>query len=206
MRNNILSFLLIILVSVACAPKLSFSWTAPKYETQRFKKIAIFTASGKKLGTSAAYQENVVALLKDKGFEAVQCFDLYPPTKKEFAEGELDQILKDAGVDAVLTTLVVDKEKSTQYVQGSNYAYPYGYGFGGYYNYRYSPMYSNPGYYQETETYIIENNLFMMGEDIKEEDRLVWVSQSVIKDPTGSISKEYAKLIVESLMKQGIIN
>ena len=205
MKSKEILLIAIAVLMVGCAPKLSFSWTQPDYSAKKFSKIAVFTAS-KNLGTSGDYQNNVVALLKSKGYNAVKCFDLYPPTKKDFEEGELEKILLEAGVDAVLTTLVVEKEKSVEYVQG-NYGYPYGgyYGFGSYYNYRYAPMYSNPGYYNETKTYILENNLFSL-DDKSGQDDLIWVSQSVIKDPSNSFTEKYAKLIVESLISQSIIN
>ena len=77
--------------------------------------------------------------------------------------------------------------------------------FGGYYGYRYGPGYYDPGYYSESTTYLLENHFYELKEGGNKEEALIWASQSEITDPSKSITKTYSKMLVNALVKDGII-
>lgn len=204
MKYKIAVFAILLFVG-SCAPKLSFTWTKPNYETVKYEKIAVFSSS-RNLQNTIAFQDTMVKYLADKGVTAVSGMSIINPMQSESLEPEqIANILMKEGVDAVIAVTLVDKEKSLEYVPGTN-TYMYGgYGFGGYYGYRYGPAYYDPGYYSESTTYLLENHFYEIKEGGSKEEALIWASQSEITDPSKSITKTYSKLLVNSLIEDGII-
>ena len=204
MKYNIAVFVVLLFVG-SCAPKLSFTWTKPDYETIKYKKIAIFS-SGRNLQVATEFQDTMVKYLADKGVTAVSGMSILNPMQAESLKPEeiAGTLLKE-GVDAVISVSLVDKEKSMEYVQGSNMYMYGGYGFGGYYGYRYAPMYYDPGYYSESTTYLLENHFYEIKEGGNKEEALIWASQSEVTNPAKSITRTYSKMLVNALIKDGII-
>ncbi|WP_456458389.1 hypothetical protein [Reichenbachiella sp.] len=189
----------------SCAPKLSFTWTKPNYETTKYKKVAIFS-SGRNLQVAMDFQDTMVEYLADKGITAVSGMSILNPMQAESLKPEqIKSTLLKEGVDAVISVTLVDKDKSMEYVQGTNMYMYGGYGFGGYYGYRYGPGFYDPGYYSESTTYLLENHFYEIKEDGNKEEALVWASQSEITDPSKSITKTYSKMLVNALITDGII-
>lgn len=194
-----------LLFAGSCAPKLSFTWTKPNYETTKYKKVAIFS-SGKNLQVAMDFQDTMVEYLADNGITAVSGMSILNPMQSESLKPEevASALLKE-GVDAVITVALVDKEKSLDYNHGTN-TYMYGgYGFGGYYGYRYGAGFYDPGYYSESTTYLLENHFYELKEGGNKEEALIWASQSEITDPSKSITKTYSKMLVNALIKDEII-
>jgi hypothetical protein len=189
----------------SCAPKLSFTWTKPEYEGVKYKKIAIFS-SGKNLQTAMEFQDTMVEYLANKGIAAVSGMAIINPMQLEGMEpSSIKNMLLKENVDAIISVTLVDKEKSTQYVQGTNTYMHGGYGYGSYYGGHYGSMYYDPGHYQETTSYLLENHFYEVVKENDIESALVWASQSEITDPSKSITKTYSKLLVNTLLKEGII-
>lgn len=206
--KNILSLVLVTVALASCAPKLSFTWTKPGYEAAKYQKIAVFSKT-RNLQVASEFQDTMVKYLADKGITAVAGLSLLNPSQlASMDEAGIHAALLKEGVDGVISVAVVDKEKSTEYVSGTN-TYMYGgyggYGFGGYYGYRYGPGYYDPGHYQETTTFLLENHFYELKEAESKEEALLWASQSMISDPTKSIARTYSKLLVNTLIKEGVI-
>ncbi|MEP2023520.1 MAG: hypothetical protein ABJH98_05530 [Reichenbachiella sp.] len=202
------SLIVVLGLLVSCAPKLSFTWTKPGYETAKYQKIAIFS-SGKNLEIAMKFQDTMVEYLGNEGITAISGMAIMNPTQiAGMDEAAIHGMLLKEGIDAVISVSLVDKDKSVDYVHGTN-TYMYGgyggYGFGGYYGYRYGPSYYDPGYYQETTTYLLENHFYEVSKSNSKDDALIWASQSQISDPSKSITKTYSKLLVNTLIKEGIV-
>jgi hypothetical protein len=67
-------------------------------------------------------------------------------------------------------------------------------GFGGWYG-MYSPVYYDPGYYQESTSYLVETNIFSL-----EKDKLVWTGTT--KSTTGSDVGLLVDSIIAAVMDQ----
>ncbi|MFY0626945.1 MAG: hypothetical protein JXR07_11655 [Reichenbachiella sp.] len=207
--NRLLILIAAVLLFTACAPELSFTWTKEGFEGKKYKKIAIFSFS-KNLSKSAQFQDNMVKYLTADGYTAVSGMAIMNPLQmKDLKEEDIVRILLKEEIDAVLSVILVDKETSVNYVQGSNYGYGgmyggYG-GFGGYYGYRYGPAYYDPGHYQESKSYLLENHFYEVIEGENKEEALVWASQSTLTDPSDKTSKVYAKLLLQELKAGGIL-
>ena len=202
------SLLMIVLMFFAsCAPKLSFTWVKEGYEGKKYKKIAIFSFS-KNLEVSARFQDNMVKYLAAEGYTAVSGMSIINPVQmKNLKPDDIQRILLKENIDGIISVMLADKETSVNYVQGSNYAYGYPYrgGFGAYYGYRYGPAYYDPGYYQESKTYLLENHFYEVIEGESSEDALVWASQSSLTDPSKNTSKVYSKVLIQALKEDGIL-
>ncbi|UXP33785.1 hypothetical protein N6H18_07465 [Reichenbachiella agarivorans] len=203
--KNILVVATLIFTCMSCAPKLSFTWTKADYQGAKYKKIAVFSA-GKNLEISSTFQDYMVQFLAAEGFTAVSGMSIINPIQmKDLNADDVKRILLKEGVDAVISTVVIDSQKSTNYVQGSaSYGY-YG-GFGGYYGYRYGPAYYQPGYYQESTSFLLENHFYELSADnSSKEDALLWASQSQITDPSNATTKAYARVLIKGLIDDNII-
>jgi predicted helicase len=112
--------------------------------------------------------------------------------------------LKNSGVDAVITIVLLDKEKERKYVPANIYYSPYGYYSNRFWSYRttlYHRIYE-PGYYVMNTKYFWESNLYDMSTQ-----KLVYSVQTQSFDPANSESMghEYGQMIVKNMLKQKIL-
>ncbi len=196
-----------LLFLASCAPKLTFTWVKEGYEGKKYKKIAIFSFT-KNLEASARFQDNMVKYLSAEGYTAVAGMSIINPVQmRDLKPDDINRILRNEDVDAVISVMVVDKETSVDYVHGTSYGYGYPYrgGFGAYYGYRYGPGYYDPGYYQESKTYLLENHFYEVIKGESSDDLLVWASQSSLTDPSSNTSKVYSKVLIQALQNDGVL-
>lgn len=120
------------------------------------------------------------------------------------------KILYDENFDSVVTVRLVSKEKETSYVPGTYtgihyggfngvYSNMYGYGFGNWYG-MYSPNFYDPGYYQETTSYMVETNIFSL-----KHNKLIWTgtTKSEYVTDIGQTVDAIAKAVVKEMKKDG---
>ncbi|MBP6556742.1 MAG: hypothetical protein KAX93_06885 [Flavobacterium sp.] len=124
-------------------------------------------------------------------------------------------ILKNEKFDGVVTMRLVNVEKETSYVPGTNnipmfYSGAYGNGFygngygdlfGGWYS-TYSPNFYTPGYYTETTYYFVETNVFSLNLN-----KLIWTGttkSSYISD-VGTTVDEIIAEVTKQMKKDGSI-
>ena len=164
MKIKLLIPLSLTILMFACSPstKLEKSWADPSFNaatTQPFKKVLIF-APLKDAASQRTAEDKIAAQLKEKG-SAVPSYSYLQPADTN--QNLLDQKLLKDGFDGVISMQLTDVEKSTSYVQGTNYG---GYhGYRGYYGYG---SYS-PGYYTEDKKYLVETNLYSL-----RDNKLLW--------------------------------
>ena len=117
---------------------------------------------------------------------------------------DLDK-LQNSGFDAVITIVLLDKQKERYYVPGRlNYSPYAGYyhHFWGYYTTIYDRVYAH-GYYVTNTKYFWESNLF----DVASKE-LIYSVQTESFDPASSesLAHEYGKLIVKDMVKNQALN
>jgi hypothetical protein len=107
-------------------------------------------------------------------------------------------------VEAVLTVVLLDKEKERKYVPGNTFYSPYGYYYNRFWGYRttlYRRIYE-PGYYVTDTKYFWESNLYDMNDQ-----KLVYSVQTQSFDPgnSESLGHEYGQLIINDMVKSNVI-
>jgi hypothetical protein len=143
--------------------------------------------------------------LKDLGYDALSSYKEYGP--KAFEKlGETEALVKlqNSGVDAVVTIVLLDKEKERRYVPERMFYSPYGYYYNRFWGYR-SALYVRiyqPGYYVTNTKYFWESNLYDM-----QTQKLVYSVQTQSFDPddTDLLAHGYGRLIVKQMAKENII-
>ena len=199
--------LLLVMLAIGCSTsRITSSWKAQNIAPQKYNKVLVL---GLVRDADRSLQENMenhlVNDLKGLGYTTISSLEEYGP--KAF-EG-LDETaaigkLKHSGVDAVVTIVLLDKEKERNYIPSRVYYSPYGYYqnlFWGYQTTLYHRIYE-PGYYVTETRYFWESNLYEM-----DAQKLVYSAQTRSFDPVNSenMAHEYGEMIVADMVKKGVL-
>ena len=150
-------------------------------------------------------ENHLLGDLAEKGYTAVSSLKEYGPKSFEgMKENEIVSKLQNSGVDAVLTIVLLDKQRERYYVPGRVYYSPYiiyHRRFWGYYTTIYDRIYS-PGYYQTDTKYFWESNLY----DLSTKE-LLYSVQTESFDPASaeSLGHEYGKMIVKDMFDKNVL-
>lgn len=195
----LINFTFLALVSGCASSKITSSWKQPMVIAQKPVKIMVI---GVIKESDRSIQENMenhlVADLEKLGYTAVSSFKEYGPSS--FKKGDTAAAilkLKNSGVDAVLTIVLLDKEKEQQYV-ANNYRNRF-------IDYRYE-MYLRvfePGYYVTNTSYFWESNFYIL-----KSAQLIYSVQtkSFNPDDVAALGHEYGKIIVKDMVKQNVLS
>ena len=151
-------------------------------------------------------ETHLVGDLADKGYNAVSAIKEYGPKNFEnMKETDVLDKMSAMGVDAVLTIVLLDKDRERYYVPGRVYYSPYTIyqrNFWGYYTTIYERIYT-PGYYQENTKYFWESNFY----DLKNRNLLYAVhTESFDPDSMEALAHEYGLLIVNNMVKNAVLH
>lgn len=204
-----LSLVIAVLALSGCGSNTTIvnSWRDPKITIaqENFKKVLI------------------VALLKDEASRRITenriaasnpifktSYEYLNETVKDLSKEQKLKILQDENFDGVITLRLVSTEKETTYVPGTYtgmyyggfdgmYTGMYGYGFGNWYG-MYSPNFYDPGYYQETTSYMVETNVFSL-----KENKLIWTgtTKSDYVTDLGQTVDAIMQTVVQEMRKDG---
>lgn len=192
----------------ACSPSsyITSSWKAENVQPKKYKKVVVLgLVRDADRSVREKMEQYITAELKVLGYDAVCSCDEYNPKAFEgMSEKQAIEKLRNAGVDAVLTVVLLDKTKEKYYVPGrvvySPY-YIYHRRFWGYYTVMYDRIYTE-GYYTVDTKYFWESNFYDL-----EQDQLLYSAQSQSFNPasTESMSQEYSKMIVKNMLKNNVL-
>ncbi|HEX6915689.1 MAG TPA: hypothetical protein VF145_10635 [Chitinophagaceae bacterium] len=205
--KTIIVIVSVILVSACSSSRITSSWKAPGTSPRMFNKILVLgLINDKDLGLRQDMETQMVDDLKSLGYAAVSALDEYgPKTFTGMKEEEALSKIKNSGVDAVITVVMLDKSQEKEYVPAHIYYSPYVLyhnHFWGYYTTMRMRIYE-PGYYQENTKYFWESNFYTMDDG----KRLIYSVQTRSFNPGSamSLAHEYGKLIVNNLQEKGVI-
>ncbi|MFD1605736.1 hypothetical protein ACFSJW_03970 [Flavobacterium artemisiae] len=201
--------LLFVLFLVSCSSNTSIvnSWRDPNITVaqENFKKVLVVALVKDEASRRTA--ENRIAASNPIFKTSYQY--LNESTNSLTKEQKL-KILQDENFDGVITMRLVSKEKETTYVPGTYtgmyyggfdgmYTGMYGYGFGNWYG-MYSPNFYDPGYYQETTSYMVETNIFSL-----KENKLIWTgtTKSEYVTDLGQTVDAIMQAVVKEMRKDG---
>jgi hypothetical protein len=203
-----LSFLFLCFIGIACSSslKLTSSWKSPELQPVKYKKLLVL---GLIRDADRSLQENMERHVADdlieKGYNVVTALNAYGPKAFENIDENtaLDK-LKNSGVDAVITIVLLDKQKERNYVPGSMNYSPYGMYYNRFWGYRtalYQRIYE-PGYYVTNTKYFWESNLY----NLATKQLLYSVqTQSFDLENSNKLGHEYGQMIVKDMINKQVI-
>lgn len=206
MKKILLLAVPVLLLLAGCTTsKVTTSWVsrdANLSKTHLSRILVMGLLSNKNRSSNVSMENHLVQELKNRGFNAVASTDTYGPRafdkmSEEEALGQMAQ----KGIDGVITITMIDKAKKEQYV--NNY-WGGPYSWWGYYSYWHPFMWGSMGYVRKYSSYTFETNLY----DLKSAKQMIYSAHSETNDPSSaqSLGKDYAKSIVDDLMKKGLVN
>jgi hypothetical protein len=176
----------VVLASCAASTQMMHSWADPAAAGHQFQKVVIVGATPQS-ATRRTYEDAFVQELAMRGVQAIPSYQLV-------GEGQIDKDaaaakLRDAGIDGVLVTRLVDKQTEQTYYPPTYSAVaapaPYYGGWYGYYNMGYTYM-SSPGYVSTDHVFKIESSLYDMAGD-----KLLWsgLTETTLSSDTAPTSE-----------------
>lgn len=183
------------------------SWRDPKITVaqEQFKKVLVVVLVKDEATRRTA--ENRIAASNPIFKTSYQYLN---ETTAQLTNEQKLKILQDENFDGVVTMRLVSKEKETNYVPGTYtgmyyggfdgmYTGMYGYGFGNWYG-MYAPGFYDPGYYQETTSYMVETNIFSL-----KENKLIWTgtTKSEYVTDVGQTVDAIMQAVVKEMRKDG---
>lgn len=198
---------ILFLVATGCTTsKITSTWKAENTVFQNYNKIMVLGLIREADRTLQENMENhFVSDLSNLGYNVVSSLKEYGPKAFDKLDEEAAiEKLKSSGVDAVITIVLLDKQKERKYIPGNMYYSPYGYyynRFWGYYGTLYRRIYE-PGYYVTDTKYFWESNFYDMSTR-----KLVYSVQTQSFDPANSesLAHEYGELIVKNMVKENVL-
>jgi hypothetical protein len=207
MKKVIGTGIILTLVIAGCATtRITTWWKAENTVALPYHKVMVLALIRT---ADRSIQENMenhmVGDLKDLGYNAVSSLQEYGPKAfDKMDEATALKNLKDKGVDAVITIVMLNKQRERAYVPSTIYYSPYGYYHGRFWDYRvalYNRIYE-PGYYVTNTRYFWESNLYQMADQ-----KLVYSVQTQSFNPgdSESLGHEYGKLIIQNMVQHNVL-
>jgi hypothetical protein len=211
----------VLLLMAACAPpiELSTSWSNKTATVKNSPNVMVMVL-GKDLATRQSIESYIVSYLQKQGYNSIMSLDIFKPDIKKYDSLTFVNLLRQYNIDLLLTNAVADIKETQRYVPGTTEQVPvatypvesYPYYNGGYYNYYdyrttyYQTVYetkTTPGYTVTDTEVLIESNLY----DVKSTE-LLWIGQSrsYTKDPSSELFDEFAKIVVNDIIKNNLLH
>ena len=185
---------------------ITHSWKSETASQKKYNKIMIVAlVKNKDHNLREQMEKHLVDDLLAKGQNASSSFsELGPKSFEGMNENQVIDKIKKLRADAVLTIVLLDKEKEKYYVPGRVYYSPYiiyHRRFWGYYTTIYDRIYE-PGYYSENTDYFWESNFY----DLANKDLVYSVqTKSFNPETLESLAHEYGKVICNDMLEKGIL-
>ncbi len=193
------------MITGCSSSNITSSWKAENTVPKQYNKIMVLgLIRDNDRNLQEKMENHFIGDLRDLGINAVSSLKEYgPKVFDNMDEKAAIEKLKNSGIDAVLTIVLLDKQKERKYVPGNVYYTPYSYYSNRFWGYRttlYQRIYE-PGYYVTDTKYFWESNFYDMSDQ-----KLVYSVQTETFEPSNaeSLGHEYGLLIVKNMVKQNI--
>lgn len=201
-----LAVLFLFLLPGCSSSRITSSWKSDSAQPQTFTKIIVLgliRENDRHLRESM--EQQLVTGLRNLGYDATCSCDEYNPKSFEnMTEEQALAKLKNSGVDAVMTIVLLDKTRERYYVPGRVQYTPYRMyynRFWGYSRTMYGRIYTE-GYYTEDTKYFWETNLYAL-----QDNELIYSAQSQSFDPASSakMGEEHAVMLTKDMLKKKVL-
>jgi hypothetical protein len=207
MKTNLSWLLALTLVLSGClGTRITSSWKDPATAPRPYGRIMVAGIIREADRSIREHMEDhLVNDLRAQGFNAGSVYREYGPKAfEQLNEEQTRARLKKDGVEAVLTIVLLDKERERYYVPGQVRFTPYDTYHRHLWGYSQSiyARIQSPGYYRTTTRYFWESNLYDL-----QTNTLVCSVQTQSFQPASaeSLAHEYGKLIVEHLIRNKVL-
>ncbi len=207
MKNKIALTAFILILMCGCdSSKIIHVWKANLPIQPKYNKIMVVGMMPENERNLREKMENHIAGdLTERGYTAISSLNEYGPLYfKNKTDEDVVAQLQNSGVDAVITIVLLDKEKEKYYVPARIQYSPYSVHrrrFYKYYNTINERIYT-PGYYREDTKYFWESNFY----EVNTKELLFSVqTKSFNPESTEDLAHEYGKLIVNNMVKNAIL-
>jgi len=207
MKKILISGTMALLLIACSSTRITSSWKADNIQAKQYKKILVLGLINEPDRTVREnMEEQLVSGLKDMGYDAVcSCDEFGPKSFESMKEEDALAKLGNSGIDAVLTIVLLDKDKERYYVPGRVSYTPYNVyhrRFFGYYSTMYRRVYS-PGYYVTDTKYFWESNFY----NLSDGQELLYSVQSQSFEPGSakSLAHEYGQMIIKDIVKNNVL-
>lgn len=206
MKNFIRLLMLFMIITSCSTSRIVTTWITPEKIQSEYNTILVLgLIRDVDRSIQQSMENHFVNDLQKNGYKAISSLKEYGPKAFEkMTEDEVLQKLDDKKINAVVTIVLLDKEKERDYIPGhmrnTPFYYYYSY-FGGYWGVMYRRIYE-PGYYTLNTKYFWETNLYEFPSK-----KLIYSAQTQSFDPESSenLGHEYSLLIVNDMIKQNIL-
>ena len=202
-----LSIVVALLLMNSCGTTyITSTWKAPDFTPKKYNKVMVLGIIREADRTIRERMENhLVGDLKALGYHAFSAYQEYGPKAfQDMTEEQANQKLSGDGIDAVVTVVLLDKQKERYYVPGRVAYSPYIYYQNRVWGYYHSinGRIGMPGYYEVTTKYFWESNLYDLSSD-----KLVYSVQTQSFEPasTEALAHEYGQKIIQSMIKGNVL-
>lgn len=185
---------------------ITSSWKPVTFEPAAAKKILVLgVIRSSDHSVKQTMERHLTEDLKDMGYQAVSSWDVYGPKAFEsLTEQQALESIREKGYDAVLTIVLLDKDRERSYYPSTFYFSPFVYYYNNFWGYHAMMMNRiyQPGYYITSTRHFWESNLYEMNTQ-----QLVYSVQTRSFDPasTESMAHEHGELIANEIGKKGLI-
>lgn len=198
--------LLYLITGCGVTTEVTSSWKAANTNAPSLKRIVVLgliTENDRRLRETM--EEHLVDDLKALGYDAVcSCNDYNPKAFENMNEEQAINKLRNNGVDAVLTIVLLDKTRENYYLPRRVHYPAYYYSqnrFWSYSRFMFDRIYMDDYYLIDTK-YFWESNLYDLTEN-----KLLYSAQSQTFDPnsTDRLGHEYGQVIIKDLVKSNVL-
>jgi hypothetical protein len=199
--------LALVLIALSCnSTRVSSSWSAKNYTAPVYQHLLVWGILSRNDSTLRYQMEHhLVGDLRSLGYTAYSSMDVMGNQAFDrIGEKEVVARFMNSGVDAIITIVLLDRKKESDYKPGhieykpvTEYEY-----LEKYYTQKYIQVYT-PGYYQTTTRYFWESNLY----DLRPE-KLVYAVRTRSFNPssTTALAHENGLQILKDMIQQKILH
>lgn len=207
-KLRVFGLVTVLLFLANCSPitRITSTWKANDITAMQYNKVMVLGIIREADRNIRIQMENhLVGDLKELGYNAVSAYEMYGPKMfQDMSETKANKMLAKDNVDAVLTIVLLDKQKERYYVPRNVIYSPYvtyHNRMWGYYH-SLSMRIDEPGYYQVTTKYFWESNFYNLSQS-----KLLFSVQTQSFEPAsaGDLAHEYGQKIVQSMLKNNIL-
>ena len=197
-----IAFGLLLFAGGCGTSKITTSWKAENIVPRNYTKIMVLgLIQQKDRSLRERMEQHFAGDLTDLGYTALSSLQEYGPKAFEgLDEKAAIEKIKNSGVDAIVTIVLLDKKKEQKYVPG-HYVYKDN-NFWDYVGIRNNRIYE-PGYYVTDTRYFWESNFYDMSNQA-----LLYSVQTKSFSPasTESMGHEYGQMIVKNMVKNKVLH
>lgn len=206
-KYKLMAIFLLVLTSFGCSTSsILSSWTPPASTPKAYRKILILGLINEPdRSIREKLEKHLADDLRKLGYAVVcACEEFQPNTFYGLTEAQMLQQMEENSFDAVLTIVLLSKQKEKRPKHGQFMppSSTYHSRFWDYYQNAYD-LVSQPGYYTESTSYFWETNFYDL-----ENHSLLYSAQSQSFDPTSttSLAHEYGLLIAKDMVRKNVLS